>query len=320
VATPGGLGTASLDAPSSSLSPAATPFFPECLGGRSKSRRWADEDGDETDDDHPVTYVEAARRQEKPAPAPLVCPRTCSYLEAALRLSRPATVSPVRANIHPGDVSGARLCGCRERACATTKEAQPAAPSACAWPASRGGGWSGTCPPTPRLGARGQISAPNADGWREILPRLQEGPASAPIEPRRGPGARMLRGFPHSFRDRCFNCLSLLHLVATCWLPPRCLRCRGLSHLAKDYGRSKATPDADDRPRHARVGHRPSSLHAPLGGLPTVDGTTIGVVGGAHGTHRRRRRHRRRGGKPAVDIAMDAPADPSDDATTSTVV
>jgi hypothetical protein len=74
---PWGPSTALLDAPSSSLSLAAAPFFPGCSsGGRSKSRRWADNDGEETDDDHPMTYLEAARRPAKLASASPVRPQT----------------------------------------------------------------------------------------------------------------------------------------------------------------------------------------------------------------------------------------------------
>ena len=68
---PWGPDVASPSAPSSSLSPAVAPFFPECsLGGRTKSRPWANDDGEETDDDHHATYLEAARRQAKPATTP----------------------------------------------------------------------------------------------------------------------------------------------------------------------------------------------------------------------------------------------------------
>jgi hypothetical protein len=55
-------GRGSAAALSSSLSPFANPFDPVgSTVGRSKSRRWADDDGEETDDDHPMTYLETAR-------------------------------------------------------------------------------------------------------------------------------------------------------------------------------------------------------------------------------------------------------------------
>jgi hypothetical protein len=52
---------------SSSLSPFATPFDPVgSIAGRAKSQRWVDDDGEETDDDHPATYLEAAHCPTKP--------------------------------------------------------------------------------------------------------------------------------------------------------------------------------------------------------------------------------------------------------------
>lgn len=59
--------------PNSTLSPTADPFYPS-LGGRIKHHRWADDDSIEFDGDRPSTYLEAARR-----------------------LMRPTTVSPMRA-------------------------------------------------------------------------------------------------------------------------------------------------------------------------------------------------------------------------------
>jgi hypothetical protein len=64
-----------LDAPISSLSSAVAPFFPGCMGRRSKSRWWTDGDDEESDDDHPVTCLEAACRMVKPALESPVHPR-----------------------------------------------------------------------------------------------------------------------------------------------------------------------------------------------------------------------------------------------------
>jgi hypothetical protein len=60
--------------------------------------------------------------------------------------------------------------------------------------------------------------------------------------------------------DRCFNCLSYSHRVATCWLSRRCLRCRGLGHLARDFKQSKSAPKGGGLPRHsARADNPPAS-------------------------------------------------------------
>ena len=45
-----------------------------------KSRRWADDDGEETNDDHPATYLEAAHRLAKPATASSVRTQTGSVM------------------------------------------------------------------------------------------------------------------------------------------------------------------------------------------------------------------------------------------------
>jgi hypothetical protein len=60
----------------STLSPFADPFYPS-LGGRSKHRRWADDDSDEFDGDRP------------------------SFLEVTLRQARSISMSPVRAQTVP---------------------------------------------------------------------------------------------------------------------------------------------------------------------------------------------------------------------------
>jgi hypothetical protein len=52
--------------PGSMLSPSADPFYPS-LGGSSKHHRWADEDSDESDGDHPSTYLEATLHPAKSA-------------------------------------------------------------------------------------------------------------------------------------------------------------------------------------------------------------------------------------------------------------
>jgi hypothetical protein len=56
-----------------------------------------------------------------------------------------------------------------------------------AWPVE------GRAPARQHLGARRRVSAPNTDGWREILPRQEEGHASATAPAR----ARKLKRFPH---------------------------------------------------------------------------------------------------------------------------
>ncbi|PVH48452.1 hypothetical protein PAHAL_4G332600 [Panicum hallii] len=64
----------------SSLSPDAAPFHPSCSGGCMKSRRWADEDGEESDNDHPTTYLDAFIAQQSRWLLPRRAPRLVQSL------------------------------------------------------------------------------------------------------------------------------------------------------------------------------------------------------------------------------------------------
>jgi hypothetical protein len=64
-----------MESPATSGSPTlsldVTLFFPGCsAGGRTKSRRWADDYGEESDDNRPATYLETARRPAMPITTP----------------------------------------------------------------------------------------------------------------------------------------------------------------------------------------------------------------------------------------------------------
>ena len=174
----------------------------------------------------------------------------------------------------------------------------------------------GRVPACQRLGRRGRVSAPNNDGWREILPGQVTGSAAAAsMEPRPSQGQlSQVKKTPADLHGRCFNCLSYSHRVATCRLPRRCLRCRGFGHLVKDCRRRNASTSAAvgaDLPRFSAHVGPASSQHAPRGG---AKGAAPRVVGGAG---RGRRQHRRRKTKPKV-IGTGAPADHADKAPTST--
>ncbi|CAN6176745.1 unnamed protein product [Urochloa humidicola] len=72
------------------------------------------------------------------------------------------------------------------------------------------------------------------------------------------------RRIPPVFIDRCFNCLSFNHRIATCRLPRRCLRCHGFRHIARDCRRPRAPPlDGAKRTGPA--------AHASATGATTVD-------------------------------------------------
>ena len=162
----------------------------------------------------------------------------------------------------------------------------------------------GRAPARLRLGTRRRVSAPNADGWREILPRQDEGSAFASVECHHDSGpCTQAHKIPAHFHGRCFNCLS--HHVVTCRVPRHGLHCRSLGHLTRDCSRSKAAPNGGSRPRHARAAttgppsERPSVVHQPQMGL-------------------RWRRRRRHGGKLMAVITGDKPPASTEDATAST--
>jgi hypothetical protein len=91
-----------------------------------------------------------------------------------------------------------------------------------------------------RLRHRERVSSPDADGWQEVLHRQATQPApNSSVPPGSARGGRSashrpLRHIPADLYGKCFNCLSSAHRVATYKLPQRCLRCKGLQHVARD--------------------------------------------------------------------------------------
>jgi hypothetical protein len=151
-ATPEGPGASPLGVLGPSLSPAVAPFFPgRASGGRSKQRRWEDDDGKETDDDYPTTYLEAARR-----PAKTMHASPCAPMTRVGRNRVDAVQGPLRGHAGRGQ---ARHC----RPCSQLVHGLPVRPV------------DGRVPARQRLGRCGQVSAPDTDGWREILPQLKLG-------------------------------------------------------------------------------------------------------------------------------------------------
>ena len=118
------------------------------------------------------------------------------------------------------------------------------------------------------------------------------------------------------FQDRCFNCLSYSHRVATCRLPQRCLRCHGFRHIARECKRLRSTVKGGDLPCCPVRGINSSaSQHATRGDQMVSDGA---VRGAATGTGRIRRRRRRCRSMPDGDVSMGALADFSDNTDSAT--
>jgi hypothetical protein len=160
-ATPEGPGASPLGVLGPSLSPAVAPFFPgRASRGRSKQRRWEDDDGEETDDDYPTTYLEAAHRPMKTTHTSPVRPMTrvgCGRVDAVQ--------GPLQGHAARGQ---ARHCRPRPQ----LVHGLPVRPMDSRVPARQ------------RFDRCGRVSAPDTDGWREILPQLGVGSVAASTVPR----------------------------------------------------------------------------------------------------------------------------------------
>lgn len=243
------------------LSPDATPFFPGETSGRSKSMRWAEYSDDCSDfdtnldlsPDKPPSYCEVIRRG-----APTVDPDLAGLgdrQEATVVEMPPVETAPMEVDGQPGGKRRRRRRHARRnprvlpgpvdhnndripvhlrlgsREAATRRgEARPSVHQ-----------HLGPQPPPPPPRRPRRISPPDAQGWWEILPReptdAQRLKAHAPRPPRK-------RRIPDAMRDRCLNCLSYSHKIATCRLPLRCLRCHEFRHFARDCKRSRMPENA----------------------------------------------------------------------------
>jgi hypothetical protein len=106
--------------------------------------------------------------------------------------------------------------------------------------------------------------------WREVLPlesvRGSDGARPArPAPTSQRPPSR----YPADLYGKCFNCLSIAHRVATCRLPPHCLRCKGFRHLTRDckqrrkvtFGAPMADHDSLYRSLPRATGRVPRAAH-----------------------------------------------------------
>lgn len=179
------------------LLPATALFYPSgSPKGRSKHHRWADDVGSEdSDDDHPVgTYLDVVRRPTKPQAHSIEVSGCYGAGGGQLRLER-----------RQGGATTRRQGPMRRR----RKHSWPRPQLVRGlphWP------MDGRVPACHRLGHRGQVSTPNADGWWEILPRQEARPAAASVEDRQGQTQLShIQKIPAEPHDRCFNCLSYSH-------------------------------------------------------------------------------------------------------------
>lgn len=98
-----------------------------------------------------------------------------------------------------------------------------------------------------RMSPRGRrrISPPDAEGWREVL--SQSTPENSGPTPSTGNATsrRRTRKIPEEMRDKCLNCLSRTHRIATCRHLLRCLRCYSYRYFARDCKRPRTPLNGD---------------------------------------------------------------------------
>ena len=137
-----------------------------------------------------------------------------------------------------------------------------------------------------RCGARQRISALDVGSWCEVLSQGSScGADGAPPAQTASANQRPPTRYPVDLRGKCFNCLSTTHRVATCKLPPRCLRCKGFRHLVRDYKQRRKVPPSGSSTVGAPEGRQrcPVWEHI-LGNRPHTQGdmsSAAGVVLGA---------------------------------------
>jgi hypothetical protein len=108
-----------------------------------------------------------------------------------------------------------------------------------------------------------------------ILHRLEMRHAATLVEPHpeRLLQARMI---PAVLHDRCFNCLSYSHRVATCRLPWRCLCYRGFRHLARDCKCPRSASSTNGRAVTYHVTLLVATIHWPPSMCLTVVHARLG--------------------------------------------
>lgn len=141
---------------------------------------------------------------------------------------------------------------------------------------------------------RRRASAPDKDGWQRVLPQRPEQGTQAPrhetlgTQPAPAAAAAGARPRPRAVLDRCLNCLSTAHRVATCTRSPRCFNCRGINHFARDCKRSRVDAAAGDTSGAADVRFvrqrrgSPRTLRGAGGVTPSPPGSPDTPLG-AHG-------------------------------------
>ncbi|CAO2200900.1 unnamed protein product [Urochloa humidicola] len=203
---------------SPTLSPAAPPFYP-ASAGRSKEARWLDG----SDDDECVDYGFT------PSPSP----RPSTYRDAVCRgspvLSPQAAAAPATAVATVPASSGGTAdpvappaCRRRRRPSRRARNRQ-APPLRVVYPPrveERGPTWERMPPRAPAATPDScRLPRVDADGFEEVLSRSNRRRLKRAEAASNRPSAPSSLRIPLEMRDRCLNCLSYNHRVATCGFP-----------------------------------------------------------------------------------------------------
>jgi hypothetical protein len=237
------------------LYPPSPPFHPgDGSMGRSKAHRWADEDSDA--ERTPTSYLDAVRLGSQVRSSPL--PERV-VTRPTIGGSRASAAAEQGKRPLPG--TGAAR-GRRPRP--KLVHGLPARPVEGRIPARQ------RLEHRERCSARRRIFTPDVEGWREVLSLALRGGTSGTHPTRPAPASQRPHSrYPADLHGKCFNCLSTAHRVATCRLPPRCLRCMGFRHLTQDCKQRRKVPSpgsrvvgAPDRRsvREVTPGYRPRAL------------------------------------------------------------
>ncbi|CAN6197587.1 unnamed protein product [Urochloa humidicola] len=258
----------------SPLSPTARPFYP-AASGRAKETRWM-----ECSDDEEELVDYGFTPSPSPPPASfrdVVCGRHHTSPSASPSPSSPtvpAAVAPATAVATVVAASrGEDAVPARRRRRRPSRRAPPLRVAA---------------PPPPRVPLQERLGPRlprdddrrrprvDEDGFEEVVSRsTRRRFRRAETSSDRSSTPSTSRPIPPEMRDRCLNCLSYSHRVATCRLPPRCRLCHKLRHLAWQCPLSRSrSPPAEEA--EGGFGRSPSQRFRVLSsGSPTPSASQV---------------------------------------------
>lgn len=178
-----------------------------------------------------------ARAAQKLAPAGATSSQAAALSRASVSRAAPSKAAPSRAS----QAAQARAAALQAASASLT------APSRAVL--LRPAAATSSAPSAAPAGAALSRAAAVENGWQPGRRRRRPRPSSrretAATPPRRD-------GIPPELVDLCLKCLSTTHRIATCRLPVRCRRCKGLGHIARECKRPHSPGSSSDSQRHVR--------------------------------------------------------------------